>query len=83
MAPSEPLAWGVSPDPDGSSPQTAIPVRSIGEEYDWLVTNLPGSRRLGQALIFFDGKPFDVLHGRRRIERRAARLFRHLTILRS
>ncbi len=61
ISPSEPHPGGVSSDSNGSGPQTAIPVRSVGEEYDWVVTNLPDARLVDQALTFFDGKPFDVL----------------------
>jgi hypothetical protein len=51
----------VGPDPDGCSPQTAISVGSVGEEYAWVARNLPGARLVHQALTFFEGKPLDVL----------------------
>jgi hypothetical protein len=57
----EPQDEEVSPGSNGSSPQTAISVRSGLEEYDWFVRNLQDARLVGKELSFFGGKPFDVL----------------------
>lgn len=46
---------------DGSSFEKAIPVKSIDEEYDWVAGHYPGSKFLGQTLVFKDKKPFDRL----------------------
>jgi hypothetical protein len=46
---------------DGSSPQRAVVVRSIAEEYEWMRQNCRGFRPVHQALRQIDGKPFDVL----------------------
>ena len=47
--------------PDGSSPEKAVVVNNIGEEYDWMQRNCPGFRPGKQSLQEIDGKPFDVL----------------------
>jgi hypothetical protein len=46
---------------DGSSPQLAIQVQSIREEYEWISQNLPGFEVLGQGLAFHDSRAFDVI----------------------
>lgn len=46
---------------DGSSPDTAIGVGSVGEEYAWVGRHCPGFALEMQALLFDGGKPFDVL----------------------
>lgn len=46
---------------DGSAPDRAVVVGSVGEEYDWVARNCPGFRPRMQALQEIDGKPFDVL----------------------
>jgi len=61
MEPSEPPFREAGPNPDGHSPQTAISVGSIGEEYAWVAKNLPGARLLSQALTIVEGRAFDVL----------------------
>lgn len=48
-------------DRDGSKPETAIVVNSVGEEYQWLQRNCPGFSFVSQALQQIDGKPYDVL----------------------
>jgi hypothetical protein len=61
MDPFEPLLQDAVPNSDGHSPQTAISVGSIGEEYAWVARNLPGARLVNQALTYFERKPFDAL----------------------
>jgi hypothetical protein len=46
---------------DGSSPEKAIIVDSIAEEYTWVRENCPGFAPSMQALVHHNGKPFDVL----------------------
>ena len=46
---------------DGTSPDRAVVVGSVGEEYDWMERNFPGFRPGMQALQEINGKPFDVL----------------------
>lgn len=46
---------------DGATPETAIIVESIGEEYDWMRTTYPGFEPAGQSLCEVGGKPYDVL----------------------
>ncbi len=48
-------------DQDGSCPERAIIVASIGEEYQWAQHNCPGFTLGKQELQEFDGKPYDVL----------------------
>lgn len=48
-------------DRDGSSPQKAIVVGSIPEEYQWVQRNCRGFTFYQQALQHIDGKPYDVL----------------------
>ncbi|MCI0702858.1 MAG: hypothetical protein L0241_17395 [Planctomycetia bacterium] len=45
---------------DGSSPEKAIIVNSVGEEYDWMTRNCPGFQPVMQALQDINGKPHDV-----------------------
>lgn len=45
----------------GSSPDHAIVVQRVGEEYDWVAEHCPGWFVVQQALQFVDGRPFDVL----------------------
>ena len=46
----------------GSSFETAIKVNTVEEEYKYLSANYPGSRVLGQALVYDDkGTPYDIL----------------------
>lgn len=47
--------------PDGSSPEQAIVVNSVSEEYDWLQDHYPGYKFHQQALLQIDGKPYDAL----------------------
>lgn len=47
--------------PDGATPMTAIVVRSVSEEYDWLDRHCRGFEPSMQALTHLDGKPYDVL----------------------
>jgi hypothetical protein len=47
--------------PDGSSPEKAIVVGSIAEEYEWMRRQFPGFRPVMQALTHHGGKPYDVL----------------------
>lgn len=44
----------------GSSPERAIVVGSVAEEYAWLRRHCPGFRPHMQALQHIDGKPYDV-----------------------
>lgn len=46
---------------DGSSPEQAVVVGSVSEEYAWMQRNCPGFRPGMQALQEIDGKAFDVL----------------------
>lgn len=46
---------------DGSSPEKAIVVGSVGEEYAWMQRHCPGFQPGMQALHEIDGKPYDVL----------------------
>lgn len=46
---------------DGSSPERAIVVGSVGEEYEWVRRNLPGYAPVMQALQHVNDEPFDVL----------------------
>lgn len=48
-------------DQDGSCPERAIIVASIGEEYLWAQHNFPGFTQGKQELQEVDGKPYDVL----------------------
>ncbi|MBM3981832.1 MAG: hypothetical protein FJ304_16465 [Planctomycetes bacterium] len=47
-------------DRDGSSPEKAIVVGSVGEEYEWMRRNCPGWQPVMQALSEIGGKPYDV-----------------------
>ncbi|MEI2806925.1 MAG: hypothetical protein V9G18_13585 [Albidovulum sp.] len=49
------------PEPDGSSPATAIPVASIPEEYLWVAERYPDFTIQGQQLANLGGKRFDIL----------------------
>ena len=46
---------------DGSSFEKAVNVKSIDEEYNLIAEHYPGSKFLGQALVFNAKKPFDRL----------------------
>lgn len=46
---------------DGSSPERAVVVGSVAEEYQWMQRQCPGFRPKMQALREIDGKPYDVL----------------------
>ncbi|WP_298427242.1 hypothetical protein [uncultured Kordia sp.] len=46
---------------DGSSVENAIKVKSVPEEYAYVKKACQGCQLLGQALIFEDKKPYDVL----------------------
>lgn len=48
-------------DRDGSSPEKAIIVGSVREEYAWMQSHHPGFQPGMQALREIDGKPYDVL----------------------
>ena len=48
-------------DQDGSSPEKALVVGSVGEEYAWVQRHCPGFQPEMQALREIDGKPYDVL----------------------
>jgi hypothetical protein len=45
---------------DGSSPARAVPVNSVGEEYEWMRLHCAGLKLVKQSLCELDGKPFDV-----------------------
>lgn len=51
-------------DRDGTSPETAIVVSSVAQEYAWLRNHQPGFQLEMQALSEIDGRPYDVLHCR-------------------
>ncbi|MBS1532330.1 MAG: hypothetical protein JSU01_18655 [Bacteroidetes bacterium] len=57
-----------SADRDGSSLDKAIIINETHEqpgvdaEYAWLRQKYPGYRSQGQALLFKDDKPFDLIH---------------------
>jgi len=46
---------------DGSSPDQAIIVNGVGEEYQWMQRNCPGLQPGMQSLQEIEGKPYDVL----------------------
>lgn len=46
---------------DGSTPQSAVVVNDVGEEYRWMQRNCPGFQPGMQSLQEFDGKFYDVL----------------------
>jgi hypothetical protein len=48
-------------DRDGSSPEKAVVVASIGEEYAWMQRHCRGFQPGMQSLQHIDGKPYDVL----------------------
>jgi hypothetical protein len=48
-------------DRDGSTPEKAVTVSSIAEEYQWMLQNHPDFRPGMQTLSEIAGKPFDVL----------------------
>jgi hypothetical protein len=60
MSNSENDPQDVAPAADGGSPESAVPVGSIREEYSWVARNLPGARFVRQALAFRGDKPLDV-----------------------
>ena len=45
----------------GSSPEQAIVVDGVDDEYVWLRENLPGFERTRQSLKTIDGKHYDIL----------------------
>ena len=57
-----------SADRDGSSYEKAIIINETHEssgvdaEYAWLKQKYPGYRSQGQALLFKNNKPFDLIH---------------------
>lgn len=51
-------------DRDGKSPEAAIVVSSVAEEYAWLREHQPDFQLEVQALSEFDGRPYDVLRCR-------------------
>jgi hypothetical protein len=55
------LFGGPGGDRDGSSPEKAVTVHSIGEEYAWMQRRCPGFQPGMQSLQHIDGKPYDVL----------------------
>ena len=48
-------------DRDGSSPENAVVVGSVEEEYVWMERHCPGFRPGAQSLQEIEGKPYDVL----------------------
>jgi hypothetical protein len=50
-----------SGDQDGSSPENAIVVGSVAEEYAWMQRHCAGFRPGMQSLQEIGGKPYDVL----------------------
>jgi|SRR5688572_15665038 hypothetical protein len=59
-ASTQPVA-GNSTDRDGSTVEKAIPVKSVGAEYDWIKKTYPGSQVTQQALINKGKKHYDLL----------------------
>src|SRR5438045_2670086 len=53
--------FGRNGDHDGCSPERAIMVESIAEEYSWMRKRFPGFQPGTQALAKVDGIPYDVL----------------------
>jgi hypothetical protein len=57
-----------SPAADGSSFGKAIVIDEtqerpgIGDEYAWIKQHYPGAQNNGQALVYHEKKPYDVLH---------------------
>jgi len=53
---------------DGSSYQKAIIINEkheragIDAEYAWIRQQYPGSKTRGQALMYYEKKPFDIIH---------------------
>ena len=47
-------------DRDGSSPETAVVVNSVGEEYEWIGRHLPGFQSVLQFVQEIDVRPYDV-----------------------
>ena len=46
----------------GMSFETAVKVKTVEEEYQYLASKYPGSKVLGQALVYDDnGTPYDIL----------------------
>jgi hypothetical protein len=45
----------------GSSIETAIPVNSIRQEYDWIAANRPGWKAELQTLVVDGNAPYDVI----------------------
>jgi len=53
--------FGRGGDRDGSSPERAIMVNNVAEEYSWMRSRYPGLQPGTQALTKVDGIPYDVL----------------------
>jgi hypothetical protein len=45
---------------EGLSPERAVVVESIGEEYEWMRRHCAGLKPVKQSLCHIDGKPYDV-----------------------
>lgn len=45
----------------GKSPECAITVNEVQEEYEWIQRNYPGARVHQQALCYIDGRQYDVI----------------------
>ena len=46
---------------DGSTPEKAIPVGSVADEYQWMRRHCPGFAPVRQVLQQVNGRSFDVL----------------------
>jgi hypothetical protein len=53
---------------DGSAPDKAVVIQGASDEragvhaeYEWIATNYPGAKKLGQSLVSFGGKLHDVI----------------------
>jgi len=50
-----------SKDDDGSSPENAVVVASVGEEYKWIENKYPDYKLVNQALVINNSGCYDLL----------------------
>ncbi|WP_421920038.1 hypothetical protein [Marinifilum sp.] len=46
---------------DGLTAKTAVVVKSVSHEYQWIRKNYPGSKAQGQMLVHEKRKPYDII----------------------